>query len=267
MFTNQNQIMYSYQSLLSKIQSSSNIDFGDLFNESVSMFKKVWVQGLILQLLSGLIILPLIVSFYSPYYKLAFKANSNGIVDSSAYGQELVDAYSVSAVLWLYLFLIIASLLSYVLYLGFYRTIRQIDQGQAFVFSELFYFFKAASIRKSLGLALTYVLISAISALLCFIPLLYTIVPLMFLFPVFAYNFELSISEIVKVSFALGKKKWGITFVTLFLNGMLIYVVSLLTLGLGALFVSCFLYLPQYIIYKKIIGFDIAKANVQSIEI
>ena len=30
--------------------------------------------------------------------------------------------------------------------------------------------------------------------------------------PVFAYNSDLSISEIIKVAFALGNKKWGITF-------------------------------------------------------
>ena len=56
----------------------------------------------------------------------------------------------------------------------------------------------------------------------------------MFLLPVFAYNPDLSISEIVKVSFALGNKKWGITFLTLVLNGILIYVISLVTLRTGS---------------------------------
>jgi hypothetical protein len=78
----------------------------------------------------------------------------------------------------------------------------------------------------------------------------------MYLLPVYAYNSKLSISEIVKISFTFGNKKWGITFLTLLLNAMLIYVVSLVTCGLGGIFVSCFIYLPQYIIYKKVIGFD-----------
>ena len=60
--------MFSLQTLLSKIQGSSTIDFGDLFNESVSLFKKVWVQGLILQLISGLIMLPVLIGFYIPYF-------------------------------------------------------------------------------------------------------------------------------------------------------------------------------------------------------
>ena len=85
--------------------------------------------------------------------------------------------------------------------------------------------------------------------------------------PVFAYNSHLSISEIIKVAFALGNKKWGITFLTLMLNMILFYVVSLVTCGLGALFISCFLYLPQYIIYKKVIGFDSPKSATQSIDL
>ena len=112
----------------------------------------------------------------------------------------------------------------------------------------------------------TNLFISILAALLCFLPIIYAIVPLMFLLPVFAYNSNLSTSEIVKVSFALGNKKWGIVFLTLILNGILIYVIAIVTCGLGTLFVSCFLYLPQYIIYKKVIGFDGPKEMVQSID-
>ena len=39
--------MYSFQTLITKIQSSKPIDFGDLFNASLNLFKKVWVQGLL----------------------------------------------------------------------------------------------------------------------------------------------------------------------------------------------------------------------------
>ena len=257
--------MFSFQSLLSKIQVASTIDFGDLFNESVTLFKKVWVQGLILQLFSILIMLPFIINFYVPYFQLVLENSSNGVMDFAALGQELIDAYG-SSLLWIYLVMLLGSLVSYVLYLGFYRIVKQIDHGQAFVFSELFHFFKAALIGKSFGLAVTHMFISILATLLCFLPIIYAIVPLMFLLPVFAYNSNLSTSEIVKVSFALGTKKWGIVFLTLILNGILIYVIAIVTCGLGTLFVSCFLYLPQYIIYKKVIGFDGPKEVAQSID-
>jgi len=51
------------------------------------------------------------------------------------------------------------------------------------------------------------------------------------------------------------------------LNGILIYVVSLVTFGLGSLFFSCFLYLPQYIIYKNVIGFESPESESQSIDL
>ena len=38
-------------------------------------------------------------------------------------------------------------------------------------------------------------------------------IPLMFLALVFAYNSELKISEIIKLTFKIGHKKWGLTFV------------------------------------------------------
>ena len=110
--------MFSFQSLLSKIQVASTIDFGDLFNESVTLFKKVWVQGLILQLFSILIMLPFIIIFYVPYFELILENSSNGVMDSAVLGQELIDAYG-SSLLWIYSLMLLASLFSCVLYLGF----------------------------------------------------------------------------------------------------------------------------------------------------
>ena len=116
--------MFSFQRLLSKIQVASTIDFGDLFNESVTLFKKVWVQGLILQLFSILIMLPFIIIFYVPYFQLVLENSSNGVMDSAALGQELINAYG-SSLLWIYLVMLLGSLVSYVLYLGFYRIVKK----------------------------------------------------------------------------------------------------------------------------------------------
>jgi hypothetical protein len=78
----------------------------------------------------------------------------------------------------------------------------------------------------------------------------------MFVTPIFVYNPELSISEVLKSSFALGHKKWGITFLISLLNIIALYVLILLTCGLGSLFFGCFLQMPIYVLYKKIISFD-----------
>jgi hypothetical protein len=81
-------------------------------------------------------------------------------------------------------------------------------------------------------------------------------IPLMFVTPFYVFNSELSILDVLKSSFALGHKKWGITFAITFLNIISLYVLIMLTCGLGALFFSCFLQMPIYVLYKKIISFE-----------
>ncbi len=256
--------MYAFQTILNKIHSSKLIDFRDLFNESLSLFKKVWIQGLILQMFSIIIMLPFMISLYLPYFTLALNDNLNQQMDSVDLSSALIEDYGTSLV-WIYLLMFAVSLVSSLLYLGFYRIVKEMDHENSFVLSDFFYFFKRPVFGKALGVLLTYTGITVIAALLCVFPLIYAIVPLLFMLPVFAYNSHLSISEIVKVAFALGNKKWGTTFLTLLLNMILFYVVTFVTCGLGALFISCFLYLPQYIIYKKVIGFDTPESASQSI--
>jgi len=258
--------MYAVQTLLNKIQSSKTIDFGELFNESFDLFKKVWVQGLLLQLFSILIMLPFIISLYLPYFTLALDGGLNQTMGSTELSRALIEEYGTSLI-WIYLLIFLVSILSSLLYLGFYRIIKEMDHGNPFVVSDFFYFFKSPVLGKAIVLLLAYTGIAILAALLCFFPLIYAMIPLMFMLPVFAYNSHLSTSEIIKVAFALGNKKWGITFLILMLNMILFYVVSFVTCGLGALFISCFLYLPQYIIYKKVIGFDTPKSVAQSIDL
>jgi L-fucose mutarotase/ribose pyranase (RbsD/FucU family) len=257
--------MFSFQSLLNKIQTSTLIDFGDLFNESLELFKKVWVQGLLLQLFSILIMLPFIISFYLPYFNIVLENSSNGVMDSVALSQALIDEYGASLV-WIYLLMLVVSLVSSLLYLGFYKIIKAMDHGNSVVISDFFYFFKTPNVGKALGLLLAYLGITILAALLCLFPLVYAIVPLMFMLPVFVYNSHLSISEVIRVAFSLGNKKWSITFLTLVLNSILLYVIILVTCGLGSLFFSFFLYLPQYIIYKKVIGFEAPESAFQEID-
>ena len=257
--------MYTVHTILNKIQDSKLIDFGDLFNESLGLFKKVWVQGLLLQLFSTLIMLPFLISLYLPYFTLALDGGLNQTLGSADLISELIEEYG-SSLVWIYLLMLIASIVSSILYLGFYKIVKEIDHGNPFVMSDFFYYFKSPMLGKAVVLILAYTGIAILAALLCFFPLIYVIIPLMFMLPVFVFNSHLSTSEIIKVAFVLGNKKWGITFLIFMLNVILFYVVSFVTCGLGALFISCFLYLPQYIIYKKVIGFDSPELTDQSID-
>ena len=256
--------MYSVQTLLNKIQTSKSIDFGELFNESLSLYKKVWAQGLLLQLFSIVIMLPFLISLYLPYFSLALDGDLSQNIGTEDLSRALIEDYGTSLI-WIYLLMFVVGILSSLLNLGFYRIVKEMDHGNPFVMSDFLYFFKGPILAKAIGLLLAYTGISILTALLCFFPLIYAIVPLMFMLPVFVYNSHLSISEVIKVTFALGNKKWGITFLILILNSVLFYVIMFLTCGLGVLFFSCFIYLPQYIIYKNVIGFDTPESTHQTI--
>lgn len=103
--------MYAVQTLLNKIQSSKSIDFGDLFNDSIGVFKKVWVQGLLLQLFSIIIMLPFLISFYLPYFTTVLEGGLNqNTMNSVDLSNALIEEFGTSLV-WIYLLILILSIL------------------------------------------------------------------------------------------------------------------------------------------------------------
>ena len=233
--------MKSFDIISKKINEAPSIDFGDLFNESVAVFKKVWLQGFLFQLITIALSLPLLFLNF-----INFSDFSNDSVPLQ-FGTAAVIYYSLTVVL-----AVVSSFLTF----GFFRVIRQMDKGEDFKTVDFFYFFNTERIKKALLVVLANVAVVILALLLCVFPVFYVVIPLMFVTPIFVYNPELSISEVLKSSFALGHKKWGITFLISLLNIIALYVLILLTCGLGSLFFGCFLQMPIYVLYKKIISFD-----------
>jgi hypothetical protein len=233
--------MRSFDIISTKISEAPSIDFGDLFNESVAVFKKVWLQGFLLQLITIALSLPLLFFNF-----INFSDFSNNSVPLQ-FGTAAVIYYGLTVVL-----AVVSSFLTF----GFFRVIRQMDKGEDFKTVDFFYFFNTERIKKALLVVLANVAVVILALLLCVFPVFYVVIPLMFVTPIFVYNPELSISEVLKSSFALGHKKWGITFLISLLNIIALYVLILLTCGLGSLFFGCFLQMPIYVLYKKIISFD-----------
>jgi hypothetical protein len=233
--------MKSFDIISKKINEAPSIDFGDLFNESVAVFKKVWLQGFLFQLITIALSLPLLFFNF-----INFSDFSNDSVPLQ-FGTAAVFYYGISAVL-----AIVSSFLTF----GFFRVIRQMDKGEDFKTVDFFYYFNSERIKKALLLVLANVAVVILALLLCVFPVFYVMIPLMFVTPIFVYNPELSISEVLKTAFGLGHKKWGITFLISLLNIIALYVLILLTCGLGSLFFGCFLQMPIYVLYKKTISFD-----------
>ena len=247
--------MSSFNIISKKIAEAQKIDFGSLFNESVQVFKKVWLQGFILQLLSIGISIPLMFLNFSILQDVGVDSNSQYSIQKILIDDAMTQQHG-SALIIYYLVTIVVGIISSLLSFGFFKVIGQMDKGQDFVFSEFFYFFRNGRFTKSLLLVLANFGVAILAVLMCVFPIFYVMIPLMFVTPFYVYNSELSISEVLKSSFALGHKKWGITFAITLLNIITLYILIIFTCGLGALFFGCFLQIPIYVLYKKIISFE-----------
>ncbi|MGE5944241.1 MAG: hypothetical protein ACM31G_07875, partial [Flavobacteriales bacterium] len=95
-----------------------------------------------------------------------------------------------------------------------------------------------------------------LAMLLCFFPIIYVMVPLALINVIYAFNPEMTASDIVKVGFKLGNKKWLITFGLMIVAGLLAQIVGLIMCVVGIFVTASFAYLPLYFVYKESIGFN-----------
>ena len=138
---------------------------------------------------------------------------------------------------------------------GFYRIMKKIDYNETVATSDFFHFVKGKYLSKTFTLMLISIIIAILGALLCYIPLIYAIVPLSYFAIIFAFNPDFSVGDIVKASFKLGNKKWLISFGLFVVSYIVIVILTFVTCGIGSLFLSPFMYHPLYLIYKKVVGF------------
>lgn len=250
--------MNSIESLIQKVQDSKPLDFGNIFSDSIELFKKTWIQGFLLQLFTIIVMLPLIIVMYVPLIGIIIAQAESGDVNSDAF-----DAFFAGMSLLYIGFLIVGVLvlgsISVALNAAFYRIMKRIDHDESVETSDFFYFLKGKYLSKTLMLILISILIAIPSALLCYIPLIYVMVPMSYFSLIFAFNPEMSIGEIIKASFNIGNKKWLLSFGLLIVASLLAQVVGFILCGIGTLFTAPFVYHPIYLIYKNVVGFDFEK--------
>ncbi|GGZ72726.1 hypothetical protein [Algibacter mikhailovii] len=257
----------TYEFLLNKIQRSKELDFGVVFDQVIALFKKVYLKGCIMLLIT--MAMAFLVNIVFTAIGLAPKN------DLMTAGIDLDSFFEfwVSNVIYSIPQTILITTLSTGLIAGFYKICKQTDLGEPVV-DDYFYFFKKDYFSKMLTLGMISTGISVLAQLLFFIPVLYVFVPLsyfailLFFIPVlyvfvplsyfaiiFSNNPELSEIEIVKLSFALGHKKWFLSFGLLFVFGLL-GTLGIVLCVFGILLTISVVYLPIYFIYKDVFGFD-----------
>lgn len=253
--------MNTIDTLSEKIQNAKALDFGTIFSESIELFKKTWIQGFLLQLFTFIIMLPLIIVLYVPLIGLMVAQQESGYSDPETFS-GFFASMSVLYIIFVVVGIFVLGAISVALNAAFFRIMKKLDFNEAVETSDFFYFIKGKYLSKLFVLMLVSVLIAIPAALLCYIPLIYAIVPLSYFALIFAFNPEFSVGEIVTASFKLGNKKWLISFGLIILASILSQIVGFLLCFIGVLFTAAFVYHPTYLIYKHVVGFD----NKPSIE-
>jgi len=247
--------MNTTDSILNKISSAKALDFGTIFSASIELFKKTWIQGFLLQLFTVIVMLPLIVILYVPLFTFAFAQMESGYGATNVYSDFFTGA-SIIYLLFVFVGMFVLGAVSVALNAAFYRIMKMIDHNEKVETADFFYFLKGKHLSKTFMLMLISILIAIPAALLCYVPLLYVMVPMSFFATIFAFNPELSVGDIVKISFSIGHKKWLLNFGLLIIGSLVSQIVGMLLCGVGVLFTAAFVYHPVYLVYKEVVGFN-----------
>lgn len=237
----------TFQNIQNKIQNAQRLDFGKILELSINLYKDIWLKGfvmvLVMMILSGVIAFLLITIglIPNPYDAAGYENYSFFSTYAGSSLRNLPQTLIVTPIVF--------GMLS-----GFYRVCKQVDLKESQT-DDIFYFFKGDHLKKVFIIGLIYGLIAAVAQALFLLPYIYAFVPLSFFAVIFASNPELNETEIVKLSFSLGTKKWFITFGSIFVTGIL-GMLGILACGIGLLFSISIVYLPVYFIYRDVVGFE-----------
>lgn len=250
--------MNTINSLLDKIEKAKALDFGTIFNQSIELFKKVWVQGLVMLLLTMLLMVPFYLIMYLPMLGM-------GLIDPESF-QNMGNMGDFRPLLMIPFFIFglvfsfFAMVISFGMKASFFRICKLKDLEEMGA-DDYFFYLKKPYLGKVIKLSLATFGISLAATLLCVLPVIYVMIPVTLMNVIFAFNPELSTSEIVRAGFKLGNKKWLLTFGLIFISGLLAGIVGMLMCCIGIYVTASFSYLPVYFIYKESVGFDKKEGN------
>ena len=227
----------------SKIADAKDLDFGTIFNQSIELFKKSWLQGFLMQLFVMILMVPFFIILYVPLVMVLVSQSGSGTFDSDAVS-GIFAGLSLLYVVLISVGILIIGVIQVALTAAFFRILRSLDANLTVKTSDLFYFMKGQYLSKILLLILVTVLIAIPAALFFYLPFIYVLVPMSFFSIVFAFNPEWAIGDIVSSSFRIGNKKWLLTFGMLFISYVAISILTMITCGLGGIVLAPFMYHP-----------------------
>lgn len=237
-----------FESVRKRIEESSPLDFASIFSRSIELFKKVWVQGFIIVLLTLVCILPLYLLAWIPMI-------AGGISDPEMLRQEELSLPVILGLMTSIPIMIIGVMtISLGLMAAFLRICKLKDFNENGS-DDYFFYFKKGRLRKVVILASMYLGLSILGIFTCGIGMIYLVVPLSLVPAFLAFNDDLSPIEIMKSSFQLGNKNWPIILGLIIVMG-LVAELGIILCFVGVFFTAMLAKIPVYYMYKDGVGFS-----------
>jgi hypothetical protein len=241
----------NFQQIKNKIQVSKSVDFGTIFNLSIELFKKTWAQGLIMMVFLMISVFVIELLFVLP---ITFFAAVPNFVDNSVFNK-----LSVLAIFLLVLFFFfIATMMiavSNALIGGLYIIYKKADHNEPFSTNDFFMLLAKDKIGKTILIGLAQFLVILVFYMMCCLPIIYAAVPVSYIIVIYAFNQELSVTEIVKLAFVIGNKNWVETFLLRLVTSF-VAMLGIFLCGIGLLVTFAIVLIPLYFVYKQVVGFD-----------
>ncbi|SIQ89015.1 hypothetical protein [Maribacter ulvicola] len=236
------------ENLTQYIKTKPDLEFGTIFSRSIELFKKVWLQGFLVLLLTFVVILPFYLVLYIPMIAM-------GITDPEALRHnELPPMVAIAMAILMPVFMVGVTTFALALNAAFLKICKEKDLEEE-TNDDYFYYFKEGRLGKVFILALYVLGLSIAGALACGVGLFYVMVP-MSLIPAFlAFSNDLSPLEMVKASFTLGNKNWLVIF-GLVLVSAFVAQLGFILCCVGVLFTAMLGKVPVYYMYKDGVGFN-----------
>lgn len=243
------------QELLQKIEKASSPDFGNILSNSFDLFKKTWIDSFLHLLITMVVIIPVMLLVYIPFIPAFISASEYGHMDEldPSFGYSVLGIFAFSILY--FIVIVFSQMITVAITAHFFKVCKIKDMDANEEDGGYFAYLKGENFKKVLILSIATFGISIAAMLLCVLPLFYVMVPLQLIVVIFAFNPNLTPSEIISASFKLGNRFWLLVFGLIIISS-LIAQLGILLCFVGIFFTAYFGYIPLYYFYKETIGFS-----------
>ncbi len=242
------------EALLQKIENSQSPDFGNILSKSFDLFKKIWMDGFMHLLVNTLAIVPLMLLIYIPFVPAFIEAAQNDASENFRPDFDFPVIYIIGYILMILVVVIITQVISIGITAHFFKVCKIKDLETQEEDGGYFSYLKGKNFGKLIALSLATFGIAIAAMMLCYIPIFYVMVPLQLIVVIFAFNDQLSVSDLISLSFKLGNKFWLLVFGLIIVSSMIAQL-GIILCFVGIFFTAFFVHIPIYYFYKDTVGF------------